>query len=169
MKNLIFINGTMGVGKTETSKKLLKKLPDCVFLDGDWCWYADPWIVNDETKSMAEQNMTYLLNNFLRCSAYENVIFCWVMHTESLIKRVQSWIKGSDHNLYKFSLICCENILKTRLKKDIKAGLRENSILDRALERCPNYLEMSTTKIDVSDITPEQAADIIYNFVYPEK
>jgi len=38
MKNLIFINGTMGVGKTTTSKILLKLLPECVFLDGDWCY-----------------------------------------------------------------------------------------------------------------------------------
>ena len=65
MKNLIFINGTMGVGKTTTSKKLLKLLPNCVFLDGDWCWYSDPWIVNDETKNMVERNISFLLNNLI--------------------------------------------------------------------------------------------------------
>jgi len=32
MKNLIFINGTMGVGKTATSRELQKILPNCVFL-----------------------------------------------------------------------------------------------------------------------------------------
>jgi len=109
VKNLIFINGTMGVGKTTTSKILLMLLPNCVFLDGDWCWYADPFIVNEETKNIAEQNMSFLLNNFLSCSAYENVIFCWVMHDESLIAQILSWIKCSDYILYKFSLVSSED------------------------------------------------------------
>jgi tRNA uridine 5-carbamoylmethylation protein Kti12 len=52
MKNLIFINGTMGVGKTATSRELQKLLPNCVFLDGDWCWDMSPFIVNDETKKV---------------------------------------------------------------------------------------------------------------------
>jgi len=42
MKNLIFINGTMGVGKTATSRELQKLLSNCVFLDGDWCWDMSP-------------------------------------------------------------------------------------------------------------------------------
>jgi broad-specificity NMP kinase len=50
MKNLIFINGTMGVGKTTTSLELKKILPKCVFLDGDWCWDMSPFIVTEETK-----------------------------------------------------------------------------------------------------------------------
>lgn len=80
MKKLIIINGTMGVGKTTTSLELQKILPQNVFLDGDWCWSMEPFVVNDETKTMVMNNITYLLNNFIRCSEYENIIFCWVMH-----------------------------------------------------------------------------------------
>lgn len=46
------INGTMGVGKTATSRELQKMLNNCVFLDGDWCWDMQPFIVNEETKRM---------------------------------------------------------------------------------------------------------------------
>ena len=166
MKNLIFINGTMGVGKTATSQKLLKLLPNCVFLDGDWCWYSDPWIVSDETKNLADKNISFMLNNFLNCSAYENIIFCWVMHRESIIDMVCSRLETSEHNLYKFSLVCTESALKVRLKKDIDDNLRRSDILGQALLRLPNYSEMETVKIDVSDITPEQAADIIHKYIY---
>ena len=167
MKNLIFINGTMGVGKTATSKILLKLLPDCVFLDGDWCWFADPWTVTDETKRMMYDNTGYLLNSFLNCTEYKNIIFCWVMHLDNMINDILSLIKNNAYNLFKFSLVCSETALISRLQKDIDDGIRENKdIINRALSRLPNYYDMNTIKIDVNDISPEQAANIIYNYIY---
>lgn len=65
MKNLILINGTMGAGKTTVSRALQKILPDAVFLDGDWCWDADPFLVTEETKRMVMENITFLLAQFL--------------------------------------------------------------------------------------------------------
>ena len=51
MKNLYIVGGTMGVGKTAVCQQLKRILPNSVFLDGDWCWDADPFQVTDETKS----------------------------------------------------------------------------------------------------------------------
>ena len=42
VKRLIFVNGTMGAGKTATCRELKKLLPPCAFLDGDWCWDMEP-------------------------------------------------------------------------------------------------------------------------------
>ena len=64
------IGGSMGVGKTAVCQILKKKLNDAVFLDGDNCWDSDPFIVTEETKNMVEQNICYLLNSFIHCSAY---------------------------------------------------------------------------------------------------
>ena len=50
MKTIYIIGGTMGVGKTTVSQQLKKKLPNSVFLDGDWCWDANPFQVTEETK-----------------------------------------------------------------------------------------------------------------------
>ena len=85
MKKLYMIGGTMGVGKTSVSQCLKRELPNAVFLDGDWCWDADPFLVTEETKEMVIDNICYLLNHFIQCSAYENIIFCWVMHEQSII------------------------------------------------------------------------------------
>ena len=74
MKQLYLIGGTMGVGKTTVCQQLKSELSNSVFLDGDWCWDANPFQVTDETKAMVMDNICYLLNNFLRCSAYETVI-----------------------------------------------------------------------------------------------
>lgn len=94
MKTLYLIGGTMGVGKTTVSQQLKKDLANSVFLDGDWCWDADPFQVTDETKEMVMDNICYLLNNFLHCSAYENVIFCWgCMSRVLLMKSSVSWTR----------------------------------------------------------------------------
>ena len=79
MKKLILINGTMGAGKTTTCQELLKLLQPCVFLDGDWCWNMNPFIVNEETKQIVVKNISFMLNNFIACSEFEYIIFCWVM------------------------------------------------------------------------------------------
>ena len=166
MKNLILINGTMGAGKTATSRQIQKMLPKCVFLDGDWCWDASPFIVTDETKNMVQNNIGYLLNNFLNCSAYENVIFCWVMHEESIIDEILSIVQHNDYHLFKFSIVCTEEALISRIKRDVENGIRSEFLIGRSITRLQKYNQMDTQKIDTTDISPEQVAQLIYNAIY---
>lgn len=161
-KNLIFINGTMGIGKTTTSKELQKLLPKCVFLDGDWCWDMSPFIVTDETKNMVIDNISYLLNNFISCTEYENIIFCWVMHEQKILDDVLSRLNKHDCILYKFSIVCTEQSLIARIKGDIRQGIRSEDVIKRSVPRLSNYYRMDTEKIDVSEISAKQGAEIIY-------
>ena len=82
MKTLYLIGGTMGVGKTTVSQILKKRLPNAVYLDGDWCWDASPFQVTEETKAMVLDNICHLLSNFLRCSAYEISLVWYHKFTE---------------------------------------------------------------------------------------
>ena len=59
MKRVILICGTMGVGKTRTCRELQKVLDRNVFLDGDWCWDAQPFVVNDFTKRIHNPRKQY--------------------------------------------------------------------------------------------------------------
>ncbi|KLE15614.1 AAA family ATPase [Clostridium sp. C8] len=165
MKNLIFINGTMGVGKTTISKELQKLLPNCIFLDGDWCWDMSPFIVTDETKKMVLDNISYLLNNFISCSEYKNIIFCWVMHEESIVDDVLSRLNKDDCMLHKFSIVCSEQTLISRITKDINQGIRKNDVIERSVPRLNNYFQMDTRKIDVSYISAKEAAEKIYKLI----
>lgn len=163
MKNLIFINGTMGIGKTTTSKELQKLLLNCVFLDGDWCWDANPFVVTEETKLMVIENISYLLNNFLKCSEYKNVIFCWVMNEENIIEKIISSIETKNYKLHKFSLICDEKKLIERLNNDINNKIRDKSIVNKSILRLTDYTDMKTQKIDVSNVSPKEAGKLIYD------
>ena len=115
MKTLYLIGGTMGVGKTTVSKRLKEILPNSVFLDGDWCWDASPFQVTEETKDMVIDNICYLLNNFLHCSAYENIIFCWVMHEQSIINSIKEKLDTENCNLRSISLMTDDDNLRKRL------------------------------------------------------
>lgn len=160
MKKLYLIGGTMGVGKTTTCRLLRDMLDDCAFLDGDWCWDMHPFKVTDETKTMVMDNIRHVLNGFLRCSAYENIVFCWVMHEQSIIDDILSGLEG-EFKLHSVSLVCSPEKLVQRLQKDVSAGLRQPDIIERSTQRIPLYERLNTVKIDVSDVTPEEAAKCI--------
>src|ERR1700758_4094129 len=105
MKNLIIVGGTMGVGKTATCRELQKTLPRNVFLDGDWCWDMHPFVVTEETIAMVNSNIAHLLNGFLACSEFENVIFCWVLHEQHILDDLIAKLNLDNYITYSFSLV----------------------------------------------------------------
>ncbi|HPT78442.1 MAG: AAA family ATPase [Clostridia bacterium] len=161
MKNIYLIGGTMGVGKTTTCQIIKNKLNNCVFLDGDWCWDMHPFQVTEETKQMVLENICFLLNSFIKCSAYENIVFCWVMHEQTIIDYIVSRLDTSDCKVHSISLVCSEQALQARLRKDVDAGIRTEDVIRRSIERIPFYKKLNTYKVDVSKITPVQVADLI--------
>lgn len=57
--------------------------------------------------------------------------------------------------------MCSREALQERLQKDIDVKIREKDVISRSLERIALYENLETIKIDVSDISPEQAAELI--------
>jgi len=153
MKTLYLIGGTMGVGKTAVSQQLKRDLPKSVFLDGDWCWDASPFQVTEETKAMVMDNICYLLNRFLHCTAYDNVIFCWVMHQQSIIDSIIERLDTADCDVKCISLLVDEDTLQKRLKTDVEHGSRTADVIDRSVARIPLYQELRTIKVDTNDKT----------------
>ncbi|MFL0266855.1 AAA family ATPase [Candidatus Clostridium radicumherbarum] len=166
-KKLIIINGTMGVGKTATSKELNKKLNNSVWLDGDWCWMMNPFIVNDENKDMVIKNITYLLRNFLTNSSFEYVIFNWVIHYENIFDIVLQPLSDLEFEVLKITLLCSEKTLKKRILNDAKLNLRDGEELSTSLERLELYKNMNTVKIDTTNISINQTVDKILKIVRP--
>lgn len=160
-KSLYLIGGPMGVGKTTVCQLLKRRLERAVFLDGDWCWDADPFQVTDETKQMVLDNIRYLLNSFLSCSAYQNILFCWVMHEQSILDVILSGLALDGCEVCALSLICTPEVLEERLRQDIRRGLRGPDSIPRSQSRLPLYDSLRTQKIDVSHLTPEQTAERI--------
>jgi predicted ABC-type ATPase len=158
MKDLIIVGGTAGVGKTTTCRELQRILPKNVFLDGDWCWDMRPFVVTDETKAMVESNIAHLLNGFLACSEFENVIFCWVLHKQYILDDLMNALNLNGCTTHCFSLISTEQALVERLARDVAAGKRSGGSIARSVASISLYDELDTVKIDVSTISPADAA-----------
>ena len=161
MKRVYLIGGPMGVGKTTVCRELQKRLYRSVFLDGDWCWDANPFQVTEETKAMVTENICFLLNNFLRCSAYDHVIFCWVLHQQEILDGLLSRVDTRSCAVRAVSLTASPEALAARIEADIRAGRREPDALERSLSYLPRYAALSTEKLDVSRLTPEETAERI--------
>ena len=140
----------MGVGKTTVCQQLKVRLPNSVLLDGDWCWDADPFQVTEETKRMVLDNICHVLNNFLHCTAYDTVIFCWVMHRQEIIDAILRSLDTGGWDVKCLSLVADEAALRERLEADIARGLRGPGAVERSVERTALYQELRTIKIDTT-------------------
>lgn len=161
MKNIYIIGGTMGVGKSTVSRIVAEKLKNSVFLDGDWCWDAHPFQVTEETKKMVLQNICFLLNQFIHCSAYENIVFCWVLHEQSILDSILQNIDKTDCKIVNVSLMCNETELRKRLLKDVQTGKRQQDVVQRSVARISCYTTLNTIKINTNGKNPMEVAEEI--------
>ncbi len=158
MKKLYLIGGAMGAGKSAVGRELNRLANKSVWLDGDDLWRMNPFTVSDSTKLMVMANIRAVINNFLACPDIDCVIFTWVMHERGIIDDILSGLALDGVEVRAVSLILSEESLKSRLEKDIAAGIRQPDIVERSLGYLKKYDLLDTEKLDVSGISPEEAA-----------
>lgn len=161
MKTLYLVGGPPGADKTTSCRILAQMLQKSVFLDGDTCWDTHPFMVTEETKRMVVVNICFLLNSFIACSAIERIVFCWVMHEQSIIDDILSRLELSNVRVIPISLVCSEEALTERIERDIAAGIRTRSVIGRSKERLSHYGGVNTVKIDVSECDAHTAAEMM--------
>lgn len=83
------------------------------------------------------------------------------MHQQEIIDEILSRLDLQGCKVHPISLVCSPDVLRERLVKDISVGIRTKDILGRSLERIPLYEKLNTAKVDVSNLTAEEAADYI--------
>ena len=161
VKWFCIIGGPMGVGKTTVGQILKRQLENCAFLDGDWCWDMHPFRVNERTKALVMDNICCVLGNFLRCGEFDHIVFCWVMYEQRIIDEICSSLDLSDWKILSVSLVCSEEALEERIRKDMGKGLRSGGVLERSLERMKLYDRVQSVKIDTTGKAPEKVAEEI--------
>lgn len=160
-RNLFIITGTMGSGKTTVSRALQKKLPSCVFFDGDWAWDTRPWMDTEEIRKIALDNITYVLKNFIQCPSFQNIIFCWVLDQEMVLDSLLAALPLHKVRIIPVTLIPEISVLTRHLQNDIAAGLRQEDSIPRSVQRLPRYQHLKRHKIRCKNKTPDEIAQEI--------
>ena len=155
MKHVYLIGGPMGIGKSTICNQLNQDLDHSVFLDGDWCWNMDPFIVNQDTKNMVLDNITHCLNNFIHTPGIENIIFCWVMHKQDIIDKIIQKLDTEGVDIHLISLIC----EKEELIKRMLIDRRDNQTIRKSLQYLELYKDLDTQKIDVTTLDVRKTID----------
>lgn len=157
MKHVYLIGGPMGIGKSTICNQLNQDLDHSIFLDGDWCWNMDPFIVNQDTKNMVLDNITHCLNNFIHTPGIENIIFCWVMHKQDIIDQIIQKLDTEGVDIHLISLIC----EKEELIKHMLIDRRDNQTIRKSLQYLELYKDLDTQKIDVTTLDVQKTIDKI--------
>lgn len=158
MKNLVFLGGPMGVGKTTAARLLLDRLDRAVWLDGDWCWQQGRnWNFGERNREMVVENICCLLTSFLHSEDYDTVLFTWVLHTRQLRDLLLSRLPSDAFRLTDLSLVCDGKTLRRRLRG--RGSPTEEA--ERALERLSHFPVEGTETLDTTGLTPAGVADLV--------
>lgn len=160
-----FNGGTMGVGKSTLAQSLMTKLPSAVYLDGDWCWYTKPWILNEETRKIVILNVEDMLRRFIESKSYETIIFTWILYDNAIIKEITDALPMEKVKFYNISLIADEKTIVERLERDIEAGLRPLIVIPRSKERLKHFKNVSSIHVDTKEKTKEEVLNEVLNLV----
>ena len=91
----------------------------------------------------------------------DHIIFCWVLHQQDIINHILSQLDIGNCRVVTISLTCSKSVLESRLRKDVANGLRNADVIERSVKRIPMYHELDTIKIDTSEKTAEEVAEMI--------
>ena len=152
----------MGVGKSTVCQALYSQLENSVWLDGDWCWLMHPLVISEENKQMVQDNIRYVLRNYLKNSSLSYVIFSWVIHQEEIFELILQELNDLEFELYKITLICSESALIKRMS----AGGRTADNIECSVKRLTLYQDMNTIKIDTNDLKVPEIIAKINNIIH---
>lgn len=160
LTKLIIINGPPGVGKSTIGNLLFSRLQNSAILDGDEVWRINPFEVTDRTRDIVERNIAFVLRSYIEAN-YEYVILVWVLHQQSIIDRLLSKLDNLKFKAHVFTLICDEETLLERRRRQGKKGKE----LEVALDRLRQSLMLETEKLDTSALKPDEIVDMIMESV----
>ncbi|MDE5940344.1 MAG: AAA family ATPase [Lachnospiraceae bacterium] len=157
---VIIINGPMGVGKTTVGKYIAEKWEGTAFIDGDWCLDLHPFVGNRETKTMAIDNILHMIDNYRKCSICKMIVLVWLMDEQWVYQKIADGISKMGLEVKNTVLVCNENNLIDRWKKDKKCEWRTQEWLEISLKSLLFFSSLQGS-IDTSDLAVDIVADMV--------
>lgn len=157
---VIIINGPMGVGKTTVGKYIAEKCTGTAFIDGDWCLDLHPFVGNQETKTMAIDNILHMIANYKNCSICKMIVLVWLMDEKWVYQKIADGISDMELEAKNFTLVCDKNTLINRWENDKNCEWRTNEWLEVSLKSLSLFSSFDNC-IDTSGLAIDMIADLI--------
>jgi GTPase SAR1 family protein len=157
MKNLLFICGANGIGKTTICRSILKRLANSAYVDSDSCRAMNPFVLNDDTIPAIQKNISCIIKNFFDCPAVQTVIFSYGLHgrRREIFNGIIEDIAGYEYNFIPLLLVCGESENIRRMNCD---G-RDTERIQRAVEASREaYADIGYLTLDISVLSVDEAA-----------
>lgn len=167
MKRLLFVSGPMAAARPASAAGCsIAWLRRSIWTR--WCWMMEPFTVTEENAlPWCNCNICFQLNQFLRCTAYDTVVFCWVMHRQPIVDGLLAGLDAPPFAFTHISLTPQPEVLARRVQADVDAGLRQEDAVARSLSYLPLYQELSSLKLDNSLLDVEETAAAIQALLRP--
>ena len=160
MKNLLFLCGPNGIGKTTVSRQIIQMCPHTAHVDSDPCRLMNPFDLNDDTIPTIAKNISDMIGNYLDCPVVDTVIFTYGFHgrRREVFERVLQNLSGREYRFLPF-LLCCEEAENIQR---MTADGRDPARIARAVAQSRKAFDgVPYPTIDVTNLNIEQAAQTI--------
>ena len=160
MKNLLFLWGPNGIGKTTICKELVRQLPNSAYVDSDSCRMMNPFVLNNDTIPTISKNIADLLYNYLTCDIVNTVIFSYGFHGRrtEVFQNVLEMLSGIDYNFIPLLLWCSEEENLKRMMIDQRSSDRIQRAMDESRRAFDN---ITYPKIDITHLSVSEAVKTI--------
>jgi len=160
MKNLLFICGLNGIGKTTICKEIVRKLPNSAYVDSEPCRMMNPFILSDETIPTIAKNISDLIINYMDCPLVNTVIFSYGFHgrRREVFEKVMMAVAAREFHFIPFLLVCSEEENIKRMEADNRSPDR----IRRAIEESRKaFNDIPYPRIDITNLSISEAAERI--------
>ena len=160
-KRVIFLNGPMGVEKTTVGRLIQRSLPQCAFIDGDWCLDLEPFIGNSEARTMAVDNILHMLVGYKHCSQCRDVVVSWLMDRLEVCRALDRGAQAAGLEPVWFTLLCAEQALRVRWQGDELCPWRTEENLKLSIRSLERFAKLPGVRIDTTGRTAEQVQNSV--------
>lgn len=160
MKNLLFLCGPNGIGKTTICKEIVRALPNSAYVDSDPCRVMNPFVLDNDTIPTISKNISDMILNYFNCPIVQTVIFSYGFHgrRKEVFENVISQISVFQYNFIPYLLGCSEDENIKRMITDKRSAERIERTINESRKA---FEDISYQRIDITGISAIQAARMI--------
>jgi adenylylsulfate kinase-like enzyme len=150
-QHLALITGAPSIGKTVTGERLLERVENSAFLDGDWLWHVNPFLLSDSRLRNGDKSMSFALSTYLK-SRFDVVIFSSVILIDQEIRsNILKDIDSEGYVVQSFHLKCSTTTLLQRHRG--QRGTTEPGYEWLQIQPLPNDVVIDTDNRSVEEVS----------------